>query len=202
MKKLIIILIVGMGPLFVMAQQPKMHVKLYGGWNASSLVYRSEVLDADFLHGWQVGGGFRVMHRKAFLETDITYLKYGLTLEPHEDIDFDNESPLDIRIRALEFPLNLGYVAVKKPVFKWFFYGGIVNRFTLNGRYTYEGETESFRPKELKLHIYNLGARFGTQFDLAMFNVDFSYSIGITNAFDTRLRTNSHSLLLSVGLVL
>ncbi len=202
MKKLIIILIISMVPLCLMAQQPKMHIKLYGGWNTSNLVYRSDVLQADLLSGWQAGGGFRVMHRKEFLEVDITFCKYGLTLQPSEDIDFDNDSPLDIRIRSLEIPLTMGYIAVKKPVFRWFLYGGLVSRFTLNGKYTYEGVTESFKPKEIRLHVYNLGARFGTQVDIGMFNVDFSYTIGLTNAFKTRLRTNSHGLQLSVGLAL
>jgi hypothetical protein len=200
MKKLIIILIIFMGPLFAMAQQPKMHIKLVGGWNTNALVVRAEGENPEFLHGWQAGGGFRVMKRNTFLEADITFLKYGLTYQLGDGYEFDE--PLDIRIRSLEVPINLGYVPVKSPLFKWFLYGGLVNKFNLHGQYTFEGVTEKFKPSELLLHVYNLGARFGTQVDLGIFNIDLSYTIGITNSFKSRYRTNSHGLMLSVGLAL
>ena len=202
MKKLIIIAVILMVPLFAMAQQPKMHIKLFGGWNASALVDRMEGAKAAYLHGWQAGGGFRVMQRKAFLEADITFLKYGLTYQPGDDGEGILTEPLDIRIRSLEIPINMGYVPVKTPAFKWFLYGGLVNKFNLNGRYTYEDVADTFKPSDLNLHVYNLGARFGTQVDIAMFNIDFSYTIGITNSFKGRLRTNSHGVMLSVGLAL
>ena len=202
MKKLIILFGILLGPLYTMAQQPKMHIKLYGGWNASAFVDRMEGANAEYLHGWQAGGGFRVMHRKAFLETDITFLKYGLTYQPGDDWEGIITEPLDIRIRSFEIPLNMGYVPVKTPLFKWFLYGGLVNKFSLNGRLTYEGIEDTFRPGELNLHIYSLGARIGTQVDIAIFNIDLSYTIGITNSFKGRLRTNSHCLMLSVGFAL
>ncbi|MDX2430787.1 MAG: hypothetical protein QNK35_07630 [Bacteroides sp.] len=200
MKKLIILAVLILGPLYAMAQQPKMHIKLFGGWNSNALVYRAEGASSDFLHGWQAGGGFRVMKRKAFLEADIVFQKYGLTYQLGEDYDFD--LPVDIRIRSLEIPLIMGYVPVKKPLFKWFLYGGLVNDFNLQGQYTIDGVTGKFKPSELGLHIYNLGARFGTQVDLGLINIDFSYTIGINNTFKSRMRTNSHGVLLSVGLAL
>ncbi|MBE9517499.1 MAG: PorT family protein [Bacteroidetes bacterium] len=201
MKKLIIIVGILMVPIFARAQQPKMHIKMFGGWNASRLALRIEGT-SKYLHGWQAGGGFRVLHRKTFLESDITFLKYGLTYQPAEDVEGIISEPLDIRIRSLEIPLNVGYVPVNTPAFKWFLYGGLLNKFILNGRYTYEDEEETFKPGELNLHIYNLGARIGTQVDIGLFNIDFSYTIGITNSFKGMLRTNSHCLLLSVGLAL
>ena len=202
MKKLIIIAGILMVPMFARAQQPKMHIKLFGGWNESQLVYRMEGASANYLHGWQVGAGYRVLYRKAFLESNITYLNSGLTYQPPEDVGGIISEPLDIRIISLEIPLNIGYVPVNKPVFKWFLYGGLLNRFVLHGQYTYEDVKETFKPGELNLHVYNLGARFGTQVDIAIFNIDLSYTIGITNSFKGRLRTNSHSVLLSVGLAL
>lgn len=77
----------------------------------------------------------------------------------------------------------MGYVPVKKPLFKWFLYGGLVSQFSLKGIYEYEGEAGTYKPSEINLNVYNLGARFGTQIDLAMFNFDINYTIGITNAF-------------------
>ena len=202
MKKLILLAIILFGSLYTWAQQPKMHLKLFGGWNAKALVYRAEGAGAEYLHGWQAGGGFRVMRRKAFLEADITFLKYGLTYQPGDDWEGIITEPLDIRIRSFEIPVSMGYVPVKTPLFKWFLYGGLVNKLNVNGRYTYQGIEDTFSPKELNLHIYNLGARFGTQVDIAIFNIDLSYTIGITNSFKGRLRTNSHCLMLSVGFAL
>lgn len=200
MKRLLIVLIVIL-PVFCYGQQPKMHIKAFGGFNTAKLVYKVEGLKSNVLSGWQTGMGFRVMHRRAFVELDFVYRNYGITLHPNEDATIVIDEPIDIRIKALEFPLSMGYVAVKKPVFKWFLYGGLVSRFSLKGNYEYKGEKDTFKPKELDLHTYNLGARFGTQFDLAMFNFDFSYTIGITNAFKNRARTNTHGLNLSAGFI-
>lgn len=202
MKKLIIIFSILLGPFYAMAQQPKMNLKLFGGWNVNAFAYRAEGLSSDYLHGWQAGVGFRVLHRKAFLEADITFLKYGLSYDLGEDENSTIDEPLDIKIRSLEIPLIMGYVPVNKPLFKWFLYGGLVNKFNFQGQYTFEGETEKFKASELKLHLYNLGARFGTQVDFGLINVDLSYTIGIRNSFESRMRTNNHGVLLSLGLAL
>ncbi len=183
-----------------MAQQPKMHIKFFGGWNANAFVYRAEGEGTEYLHGWQAGGGFRVMKRNAFVEADITFQNTGITYELDEILGIDE--PLELRVRSLQVPLSIGYVPVKEPLFKWFLYGGLVNAISLMGQYTFDGETERFAPSEIKLHTYNLGARFGTQMDFGIINVDMSYTIGITNAFKSRMRTNRHGAMISVGLAL
>ena len=189
-----------MVPMFAGAQQPKMHLKFFGGWNAKALVYRYEGAGTEYLYGWQAGGGFRVMKRKAFVEADITFVNSGITYQLAEEFDIDE--PLEVRIRSLQLPLIVGYVPVKKALFKWFVYGGLVNEFSLMGQYTFEGETEKFAPSKLRIHTYNLGARFGTQVDLGMINVDISYTMGITNSLQSRMRTNSHGAMISLGLAL
>ena len=189
-----------MVPMLAGAQQPKMHLKFFGGWNAKALVYRAEGAGSDYFHGWQAGGGFRVMKRKAFVEADITFVNSGITYQLGEEFEIDEA--LEVRIRSLQLPLIVGYVPVKKTLFKWFVYGGLVNEVSLMGQYTYEGETEKFAPSELRIHTYNLGARFGTQFDLGIINVDMSYTIGITNSLQSRMRTNSHGAMISIGLAL
>ena len=200
MKKLIIIAGLVLVPMFVWAQQPKMHLKFFGGWNSKALVYRAEGAGSEFLHGWQAGGGFRVMKRKAFVEADLIFQNSGITYQLGEE--FNINEPLEVRIRSLQLPLNIGYVPVKKTIFKCFTYFGLVNEFSLMGQYTFEGETEKFAPSELRIHTYNLGARFGVQVDLGMINVDASYTIGITNSLQSRMRTNSHGAMISLGLAL
>ena len=48
MKKLIIIAGILMVPMFAGAQQPKMHLKFFGGWNAKALVYLAEGASSDY----------------------------------------------------------------------------------------------------------------------------------------------------------
>ena len=198
MKRLMILLL-AMGPLFAMAQQPKMYLKLFGGVNASTLVYRIENVENDILSGWQVGGGFRVDRRKAFAEIDFAFVEHGITLSPRADDELPLEDDVNIIMRGFEVPITAGYIPIKSPLFRWFLYGGFTNTFALKGRVSYLEEKIKFKPKEANLHFYNLGARFGTQVDIAMLNFDFHYTIGITNSFREKARTNSHTLTLSVG---
>jgi hypothetical protein len=200
MKKIIITVLLLL-PLAVMAQRPKMHIKIFGGVNTAKFVYRVEDVDSDVLVGWQVGGGFRVDKKKAFLETGLTFVDYGITLSLTDTTDLDFNEPFNIQMRSLEVPIVLGYIPVKTPVFKWFLYGGLNNRFSMKGRYNVFGIEGTFRPNEADLHFYNLGARFGTQVDIAMFNFDLNYTIGVTNGFKNRVRTNTHIFQLSVGLL-
>ena len=95
-----------------------MHLKFFGGWNAKALVYRAEGEGSEYLHGWQTGGAFRVMKRNAFLETGLTFVNSGITYQLDEEFEIDE--PLEIRIRSLQLPLNIGYVPVKKTLIKWF----------------------------------------------------------------------------------
>ncbi|MEE4260271.1 MAG: outer membrane beta-barrel protein [Bacteroidales bacterium] len=200
MKKFVFIIIILL-PVLSLAQQPKMDIKLFAGVNTSTFVYKVEDVEPDILAGWQAGGGFRISKKKAFVEIDFTYIEYALSFLLIEETDSLPAETFDVRIRAFEIPLTIGYVPVKTPVFKWYLYGGLVNRFSLSGRFTYNGETEKFKPSDLQLHTYNLGARFGTQIDIAMFNFDFNYTIGVTNALKEKIRTNSHALQLSVGIL-
>ena len=190
-----------MVPAISFAQQPKLNLKLIGGINTNSFVYQVEGQSADIFTGWQLGSGLRIMKRKAFLEFDGMYQNYGTTVKPFEEIDSTLNDVLDIRMRALEFPITMGYIPVKTPLFKLFVYGGFVNKFSLNGRLKYLGQEITFKPKELDLHFYNLLARFGTQVDLAMFNFDFNYNIGVTNGIKNKARTNTNGIQFSVALL-
>jgi hypothetical protein len=199
MKKSILVVII-MLPLALCAQEPKLYLKAFGGINSTTFVYRTDSVENDFLGGWQAGAGMRVSKRRAFAEVNITYVNYGVSLNINS---IDTLSPyiLTLRVHTLEVPINIGYIPIHTPVFKWYLYGGLVNKFSLRGRIIFEDETYKYSPSELGFHTYGLAARFGTQVDLAMFNFDFNYTIGITNAIKGRVRTNTHSLQLTVGLL-
>jgi len=199
MKKSILFIFILL-PFIVFAQQPKMNLKLIGGVNTNSFIYQVEGEKAESFAGWQFGSGIRVMKRNAFLEFDGLYQNYGTSVTLDDSVSSIG-GKLDFRMRALEFPLTAGYIPVKTPLFKWFLYGGFVNKFSLNGKYSI-GEIEgTFKPKEINLNFYNLLARFGTQFDLAMFNFDLNYNIGITNGIKNKARTNTIGFQLSVALL-
>jgi len=199
MKKSILF-IFNLLPFMVFAQQPKMNLKLIGGINTNSFIYQVEGVKSEVFTGWQFGSGIRVMKRKAFLEFDGLYQNYGTSLMVDDSVSSIN-GQLDFRMRALEFPLTAGYIPVKTPLFKWFIYGGFVNKFSLNGKYSFQGIEGTFKPKEINLHFYNLLARFGTQVDLAMFNFDLNYNIGVTNGIKNKARTNTNGIQFSVALL-
>jgi hypothetical protein len=201
MKKILFVVFILL-PLLSMAQQPKMNIKIFGGTNMAKFVYRVEDVESDILTGWQVGGSLRVYKRKAFIETGLTFIDYGISVDFPELSDTElEETIINIQMRALELPVQIGYVPVKTPVFKWFLYGGLNNRFSLKGRYNVFGLEGTFKPKEADLHVYNLSGRFGTQFDIAIFNFDLNYNIGITNGYKNRVRTNTHIFQISAGIL-
>jgi hypothetical protein len=198
MRKLLLIFFLII-PFIVMAQRPKLDIRIFGGLNTTTFVYRVEDVEPDVLAGLQLGLGFRISKKRAFAELDIAYELYGIEFQFDEGIDPEIIEPLTVIMNSLAVPITIGYIPVKSPVFKWYLYGGLVNRFSLRGRFIFEGETYKFKPQELNLHTYNLAARFGTQVDVAMFNFDFNYTIGITNALKGKTRTNMHALQLSIG---
>ena len=126
------------------------------------------------------------------IQLDIMHkIEYFLTLEVDEEVS--------LLIRGFQLPILAGWVPVRTPIFGIYLYGGLANRFMMNGRIYYKDEEYKFKPKDAKLHFYNLGFRLGTQIDLAMFNFDLSYTIGITNSFRDRTRTNSHIFQFNLG---
>ena len=62
-----------------------------------------------------------------------------------------------------------------------------------------DGPKLKVRPKEVDFAIYQAIARFGVNFDLAMFNLDFNYSIGLNSATKTPFRTGYHQLQLNLA---
>jgi len=198
MKKALLILLLCL-PSLLIAQQPKMHIKLYGGMNISTFVYRVENVEPELLAGFQLGGGFRIKKRALFAEIDFGYITQGITYSPREDHDIAIDDDITLVLRGFQVPILAGWVPVRTPVFGLYLYGGLENRFSMNGRIYYKDEEIKFKPKDAQLHFYNLGARFGTQIDLAMFNFDFSYIIGVTNSFRDRTRTNSHIFMFNLG---
>lgn len=57
MKKLLFLTFIVVAPLFILAQQPKMNIRIFAGLNTNTFVYRSENVAPDLLGGLQLGAG-------------------------------------------------------------------------------------------------------------------------------------------------
>ncbi len=189
--KTIVISVFTLVSFYAFPQQPKLDLKLIGGINTNSFIYKVEGIRSEMFLGWQAGAGARVMYRHVFGEFDFLFKEFGTEYLPG-DLDSILTDELSLKMKALEFPIVAGYIPVKTPFFKWFVYGGFVNKFSLKGKIKYQDEVIKFKPKEANLHFYNLLARIGTQVDIAMFNFDVSYDIGITNGIKGKARTNTN----------
>ncbi len=105
------------------------------------------------------------------------------------------------QVNSFELPLIMGYIPYKNSIFKLFLYAGYVNHFNtkilvdatlLDG----SGTEVSFKlkPKDVDFAIYQAIGRVGVNFDIAMFNFDFNYSISMNSATKTSYRTGYHQL--------
>ena len=181
------------------AQQPKMDIKLFVGGSATTFVSMLETGRVrDTFPGWQVGFGPRIRRRKAFIEVLFSFNRWAFAFT---DPDI---GPFNGRANSFELPFNMGYIPYKNPFFKLFLYAGYVNHF--NTKILISGTNlsgESFdlklRPKEADFAIYQAIARFGVNVDLAMFNLDFNYSISLNSATKTSYRTGYHQLQFNVS---
>ena len=104
------------------------------------------------------------------------------------------------QVNSFELPLLAGYIPYQNPYFKFFLYGGYVNHFNTKIIVDIDGgPTFKVRPKEDNIAIYQAIARFGASVDLAMFNLDFNYSISLNSATTTSFRTSYHQLQLNLA---
>lgn len=182
------------------AQQPKLDIKLFAGASATTYVALLESgRERDTFAGWQVGFGPRYRKRRWFVEVLFSFNRWALRFN-----DEETGIRLKGRVNSFELPINAGFIPYKNAYFKLFLYAGLVNHF--NTRLLVKASAEDgssvnlrLRPKEVDFAIYQALARFGINFDLAMFNFDFNYSISMNSASQTSERTSYHQLQLNIA---
>jgi hypothetical protein len=187
-------------PSTAAAQQPKLDVKLFAGASATTYVSLLETgRERETFAGWQVGFGPRYRKRKWFVEVLFSFNRWALRLsDPELGISLKG------RVNSFELPINAGFIPYKNAFFKLFLYGGLVNHFNTKlilEASDFEGNSIDLRlrPKEADFAIYQALARFGVNFDLAMFNFDFNYSISMNSATQTSYRTGYHQIQLNAA---
>jgi len=202
MKKALLVSLFVLAPILALAtpsssaaQQPKLDIKLFAGASGTTFVSMLEAgRERDTFVGWQVGFGPRIMHRQAFAEVLLSFNRWSFRFSDPDGSGFRG------RVNSFELPFNIGYIPYKNSYFKLFLYGGYVNHFNTKIIATIEGgPTLKLRPKEVDFAIYQAIARFGVNFDLAMFNADFNYSITLNSATTTSYRTGYHQLQLNLA---
>jgi hypothetical protein len=207
MKKRFLIALLLLGPTAVLvapqssaAQQPKMDIKLFLGVGSTTFVSLLETgREREFFGSYQIGFGPRIRRRKAFIEILFSFNRWTF-------VENDAESMVKIkgRVNSFELPFNMGYIPYKNSLFKLFLYAGYVNHFNTKVLAALEvpGEPKvnvKLRPKEVDLAIYQAIARFGVNFDVAMLNFDFNYSISLNSATKTSYRTGYHQFQLNLA---
>lgn len=203
-RRLAVLGIVGLAVLFEpstsTAQQPKLDIKLFAGASATTYVALLESgRERDTFVGWQVGFGPRYRKRRWFVEVLFSFNRWALRFN-----DEETGIRLKGRVNSFELPINAGFIPYKNAYFKLFLYAGLVNHFNTRIIVTASSEDGTsvnlrLRPKEVEFAIYQALARFGINFDLAMFNFDFNYSISMNSAGRTSERTSYHQLQLNVA---
>ena len=177
------------------AQQPKMDIKVFVGGSATTFVSMLETgRERDTFAGWQIGFGPRIRRKKAFVEVLFSFNRWAFALSD------PIIGPFSGQVNSFELPFNMGYIPYKNSYFKLFLYAGYVNHFNTKIIVKVPGApTLKLRPKEVDFAIYQAIARFGVNFDLAMFNLDFNYSISMNSATKTSFRTGYHQLQLNLA---
>jgi hypothetical protein len=119
-------------------------------------------------------------------------------------IDASTTLRVTARVNSFQLPFNAGYIPYQNAYFRLFIYGGYVNHFNTKvlASVAVPGEptvSDKLKPKEVDLAVYQALARFGLNIDLAMFNLDFNYSISMNSASTTSYRTGFHQLQLNIS---
>ena len=183
------------------AQQPKLDIKVFFGGSVTNYASLLETgREREIFGGWQVGFGARVRRRKAFIEILFSFNRWAVALQ--EADEFGNVLSLEAQVNSFELPLIMGYIPYKNPLFKLFLYAGYVNHFNTkiiatvgaNEALEIRETTIKLKPKEVDFAIYQAIGRVGVNFDVAMFNFDFNYSISLNSATKTSYRTSYQQL--------
>ena len=173
----------------------KLDIKLFLGFSETTYVAMLETgRERTFLPGYQIGFGPRIRKNKAFIEVLFSFNRWL-----YEGVN-PSLGGVETQVNSFELPFLAGYIPYKNPYFKLFLYGGYVNHFNTKIIVRRDGQSSlRLKPKADNLAIYQAIARFGANVDLAMFNFDLNYSIGLNSVTTTSYRTGYHMLQLNLA---
>jgi len=201
MKNLIIIGLVVLFAHNIQAQRPKLHLKVSGGANTHIFVYKEYEKSKDIFPGWQAGFGFRMTYKRFMAEADLYFLRNSVIVALPDTLAQDLFDKFEFKLRSFDLPIKFGVVPVKTPFYKWYLFTGASFRFNTSGILIIADEEIKFKPKEVGLTNPNIDFILGTQMDIGWLNLELLYGLGINNSIRENIRTNSHEILLNVGVI-
>ncbi len=201
MKNLLLFILLIFTSIVVMAQRPKLHLKAMAGYNTHIFVYKELEKSKDVFHGWQAGFGFRVSQKKFMAEIDFIFLRNTVVIPFPDSLALEEFDKFEFKFKSFEFPIKVGVIPIKTPLFKWYCFTGTSFRFNTKGTMKIAGEEFKFKPKEVGLANPNIDWIVGTQLDVGWLNLELMYSLGVTNSLRENIRTNSHEIQLSAGII-
>lgn len=201
MKKYLVILLILMASQPLLAQRPKLNLKAFGGYTSHVFVYKELEKSSDVFHGWQAGFGFRVTEKRFMAEMDFVFLRNTVVIPIPDSLNLGEFDKFEFKFKSFEIPIKVGVVPIKTPLYKWYCYTGTSFRFNTKGTLKVLDEEIKFKPKEVGLANPNIDWIIGTQMDIGWLNLELMYSLGVTNSLRENIRTNSHEIQLSAGIV-
>ena len=195
----------------------RMHLQLGGdiGLNLNYFVYKENRIRTfkDIGVGYQGGFFFRISKGSIYTQFDFNFLRTTFFVD---GVVFDDPNitvnQTSLRFNSLGIPVVLGVYAYKNPLFKLRFFTGIEPYFMVKSRIFYDinnnGENQlieyklSRTEKREYFKAAQLSYQFGSGVDIAMFTIDFKYSLGLVNYIkDDVVRTQTHLFQLLFGVI-
>jgi hypothetical protein len=199
-----LILIFIMSALSMEAQQINLQLKGYFGGHTGIFNEKLETLKKETIYGYQGGFSLRVSRGRAFIEPSFGFLRTHVALsdtiiKQFNDLGLENPQ---VRFNSFEFPFVIGYKFVQTPMFKWYVAGGLAMSVSIKSQLR-DGKEEVVRLKGRDLGLRNprWGLRMGTGVDIAFFNIEFYYGLGLNSSSRTVYRTQTHFFELNFGVL-
>ena len=144
MRRWMVILVLLLISSIVLAQRPKLDLKVYAGYNTHIFVYKEFDKSTDVFHGWQGGFGFRVSYRAVFGEVNFNFIRNSATVAIPDSLDIGFDK-FEFRYNAFQLPLKAGWIPIKTPAFKWYLSTGPAFRFNTRGKLRLGDDEISFQ---------------------------------------------------------
>ncbi len=188
----------------VLAQRPSLHIKTTMGTNITNYVFKNDVAKERFETGIHGGIGFRMYYRHLLTEIDFHFIRSKVSwLQSETDLNQQN----DFLFNSFDIPITAGYIISKNPFGRHSVYGGINSRFLMKGfnDVVEVGNTNptrrGFKPGQAGLNTAQFMLRLGTQVDVAYFNFDVNYNLGLNKVIRNNERVQSHQLMFAVSVI-
>jgi len=184
------------------AQQPNLQLKAYFGGHTGIFNEKRDAFDKELVAGYQGGFSLRVSKGRAFLEPSFSFLRTYIELSDtviNEFVDLGVSDP-EVRYNSFEFPVVIGFKFVETPLYKWYVATGMSMNISIKSKIM-DGKSTvaNFKARDIGIRNPRFSMRAGTGMDIAFFNIDLYYNLGLNSATRTSYRTQTHTFEINFG---